>query len=118
MSDLLDRCMAHTGREYPGGYGFALAYLPHASKNLSELKETANRVAARALLGHGVLSQKHDDLVRFVQAQATSKRFEDWLIEGAQLVLSAALGGWHEAQSTMARCGHPGYKVHKRDMVD
>ncbi len=114
MGRLLEDCLRHTGRTYPDGYGFALAYLDDGLTP-AVLLAPALRAASRALTAgrrsRNRLDRKDDDVLRFVAAQGTSQRCEDWLVEGAQLVLAAALAGDAACQSALGRCGHPGYSA-------
>ena len=115
MGNLVEQCLAHTKREYPSGYGFALTYLDD-SLNPAHIRDAARdiveRVFARGRLPDTEegLTPKSMDVARFVMAYARAECPEDWLIEGAQLVHSAALAGHPNAEYCMAYCGHPGYE--------
>lgn len=109
MEDLLDRCLARPGKNYPAGYGFALAYLS------DDLEPAILRDAACAMVGkayglRGTAEQrKSADLVGFVLAYSEAERFEDYAIEAAQLLLEWGMAGDREAAHALRLCGHPGY---------
>ena len=115
--DLVDKCLTWTQRDYPDGYGFALCYL---DENLtpSILKNAADDVVLAAFSEKGRREGWCDDsdLTAYVSAIANAKRPEDWLIEGAQLVLQWAnydgRGSIKRACSqALAKCGHPGHDL-------
>lgn len=102
---MIESCIEKTGRTYPAGYGFALAYLddnlgPHQLKALQAAAWSAVERHCKA---------GNRDAVAFVQARAQGPDCRLWAIEAAQLVLADALAGDAVAKRTMAMCGHPGY---------
>lgn len=107
---LLDRCRKASGRTYPPGYGFALAYL-NEGLNPAWLRDGANRIVANVFANgrQFAMGRKDSDLVAYVNAQARATSAEGFLIEAAQLVLAEAMAGDPEARNCMAICGHPGY---------
>ena len=109
MGKLLDDCLAHTGREYPDGYGFAIAYLDDRL-NPVHLRDAACAIVGDAYGVNGSAADRKDsDLVAFVVAYASAECAEDYLIEAAQLCLQWALAGNRHAVNAMRLCGHPGY---------
>jgi hypothetical protein len=113
---LLDRCLKAVNEggpkryPYPEGYGFALAYL-NDDLNPAWLRDGANRIVANVFANgrQFAVGRKDEDLVRYVNAQATARCAEEFLIEAAQLVLAEAMAGEPEAENCMKLCGHPGY---------
>lgn len=108
MGDLLYKCQRATGRNYPDGYGFAIAYLDD-TLTPSHLRDGAFAVVSDAFAGKLPFLKKDSDLVAFVNAYASASNFEGWAIEAAQLVLSAAMADHDNSKNVMALCGHPGY---------
>lgn len=108
MSKLLDDCLKTTGRSYPDGYGFALAYLKDdpSVDDLKAMKTAADSALfrwARKRIGHG------NDAVRYAEALNDGIGWPRWLVEAAQLVLADALAGGRKSKATLKRWGHPGY---------
>lgn len=109
MSDLLDRCLARPGKNYPDGYGFALAYLDD-SLTPAILRDAACNMVGKAYGPNGTAAdRKSDDLVGFVLAYSEAERFEDYAIEAAQLLLEWGMAGDPDACEALRLCGHPGY---------
>lgn len=113
MSEIFDHCLAATkaaNRTYPGGYGFALAYLKTDSPefNPAWLRDCARRIVSETFNKPEYVHRNDPDLVRYVVAQQ-HLGWGLWLIEAAQLVHTAAMAGDPEACRVMALCGHPGY---------
>lgn len=109
MKDLLDRCLARPGKNYPDGYGFALAYLNDRLEP-AHLRDAACAMVGKAYGPRGTAAdRKSDDLVAFVLAYADAECFEDYAIEAAQLLLEWGMGGDKEAAYALRLCGHPGY---------
>ncbi len=109
MTDLLDRCLARPGKNYPDGYGFALAYL---DENMwpSHLRDSACLMVGKAYGPNGTAADRRSpDLVAFVLAYSEAECFEDYAIEAAQLLLEWGLEGDKDAVAALALCGHPGY---------
>lgn len=106
--DLLDRCRAIPGKNFPDGYGFALTYLDD-TLNPAHLRDGAFKVVEDAFAGELAPLRKDDDLIRFVLAYGDADCFEDFAIEAAQLVLAAAMNGHANSANVMRLCGHPGY---------
>lgn len=105
MNDLTDICIAFHGRKYPAGYGFALEYLnQHTSPDLLSAMRNAAFIAVP-----GQAIEGNPDAPAFVAAFTASRDWRNWLIEAAQLVLSAALAGNARARDTLHAWGHPGY---------
>ncbi len=107
--DLLDRCRARPGKNFPAGYGFAIAYL---DDNLTPavLRDAACQCVGYAYGPHGSAEdRKSDDLVRFVLAYADAEMAEDWMIEAAQLLLRFGMAGHDFAAKALATLGHTGY---------
>lgn len=110
-SDLLDRCRARPGKNYPAGYGFALAYLS------DRIEPAILRDAACACVGKAygpcgtVADRKSPDLVAFVLAYGEAECFEDYAIEAAQLLLEWGMDGDRDAGRALATLGHPGYPI-------
>lgn len=112
---IIDECLTaakETGKTYPDGYGFALAYLRGTKRddfNPAWLRDCARRIVARAFEDGGrPICRTDRDLIRYIVAQEKIG-WEYWLIEAAQLVHAAALNGDKEAARVMALCGHPGF---------
>lgn len=109
MADLLDRCLARPGKNYPDGYGFALAYLSDDLQP-SVLRDAACAMVGKAYGPSGTASdRKSADLVGFVLAYSEADCFEDFAIEAAQLLLEWGMGGDADAAEALRLCGHPGY---------
>lgn len=109
MRDLLDQCLARPGKNYPAGYGFALAYL---DDNLepAHLRDAACAMVGKAYGPNGTAAdRKSGDLVGFVLAYSEAECFEDYAIEAAQLLLEWGMAGDSDAKAALALCGHPGY---------
>lgn len=110
MSTYLDACLRAKHREYPAGYGFALAYLSDAMSPevLAALRDTAFYSVEREA------KRGNEDAARFVQAyvegsQSGKGGWTYWLIEAAQLVHAAALNDDGLAILVMSKAGHPGF---------
>lgn len=112
MSELFDRCLAVPGKNFPEGYGFALAYLD-TRLNPMHLRDAACAVVGYAYGPDGCAEQrKSEDLARFVSAYSAAKNFEDYAIEAAQLCFHFALVyDLPHAKNGLAICGHPGYPI-------
>jgi hypothetical protein len=109
MGRLLDDCLAVTGRKYPDGYGFALAYLDD-TLNPVHLRDAACAIVSKAYGLRGTATDRKDsDLVAFVLAYANAERCEHYLIEAAQLCAQWGLAGDFDGVNAMRLCGHPGY---------
>lgn len=109
MSDLLDRCLARPGKNYPDGYGFALAYLSNDLEPM-HLRDAACAVVGGAFGPNGTAEDRKDsDLAAFVMAYCEAECFEDFAIEAAQLLLQFGLAGNANAANGLRLCGHPGY---------
>lgn len=109
MRDLLDRCLARPGKNYPAGYGFALAYLDDDCDPIT-LRNAACAMVAKAFGPSGTAAdRKSDDLIGFVLAYGDADCFEDYAIEAAQLLLEWGMGGDADAAAALRLCGHPGY---------
>lgn len=109
MDDLLDRCLARPGKNYPAGYGFALAYLNNDLEP-AHLRDAACAMVGKAFGPNGTASdRKSADLVGFVLAYGEAERFEDYAIEAAQLLLEWGMAGDADAAEALRLCGHPGY---------
>lgn len=107
--DLLDRCLARPGKNYPAGYGFALGYLDD-HLNPAHLRDAACACVGKAFGVNGTAAQKKsDDLAAFVLNYGEAECFEDYAIEAAQLLLEWGLYGDPDAAAALALCGHPGY---------
>ena len=109
MSDLLDRCLARPGKNYPAGYGFALGYLDD-HLNPAHLRDAACHMVGKAYGPHGwAEARKSPDLAAFVLAYSEAECFEDFAIEAAQLLLEWGMRGDPDAAAALRLCGHPGY---------
>ena len=109
MTDLLDRCLARPGKNYPAGYGFALAYLSDRI-NPAPLRDAACQMVGKAYGVAGTAAaRKSPDLVAFVIAYSEAECFEDYAIEAAQLLLEWGMAGDKDAVEALRLCGHPGY---------
>lgn len=109
MGNMLDRCLAASRREYPDGYGFALAYLDDHLTPV-HLRDAACAIVGKAYAPKGTAAERKDsDLAAFVAAYASAERFEQYAIEAAQLCLQWALAGDKDGINAMRLCGHPGY---------
>jgi hypothetical protein len=107
--DLLDRCLARPGKNFGPGYGFALTYLDN-QMNPAHLRDAACNMVGKAYGLHGCASdRKSADLVAFVLAYSEAECFEDYAIEGAQLLLEWGMKGDPEAAAALRLLGHPGY---------
>ena len=107
--DLLDRCIARTGENFPPGYGFALAYLDE-KMTPAHLRDAACNMVGKAYGLHGCASdRKSPDLVAFVAAYSEAECFEDYAIQAAQLLLEWGMKGDSEAAAALRLLGHPGY---------
>ena len=109
MSDLVSACLAVTDRAYPAGYGFALTYLDDRLEP-AVLRDAACHMVGKAYGPKGTATDRKDpDLVAFVTAYAEGERFEHYLIEAAQLLLSWGMAGDPDAKAALAALGHLGY---------
>jgi hypothetical protein len=109
--DLLDRCRARPGKNYPAGYGFALAFLDE-HLNPAHLRDAACAIVGEAYGPKGTAEERKDgDLVAFVLAYAEAEQAEDYLIEAAQLLLGYGIAGHPIASNALAMAGHPGYPL-------
>lgn len=108
--DLLDICRGETGRDYPDGYGFALAYLKNDAgpADFKAMKRQAVLATARALDANKPFLADAADFANAV-AEANGRGWPWWLIEAAQVVLADALGGNKGSCAVLAQWGHPGY---------
>lgn len=102
---IIDSCIAATGRTYPDGYGFAIAYLDRnlGPDQLKVLQSAAWRAVERQT------KAGNRDALAFVRARSESADCRYWMIEAAQLVLADALQGNATSRNAMRVCGHPGY---------
>lgn len=109
MRDLLDRCLARPGKNFPAGYGFALTYLDD-SLEPAHLRDAACAMVGKAYGPEGTAAdRKSEDLVAFVIAYGEAECFEDYAIEAAQLLLEWGMAGDPDAAAALRLCGHPGY---------
>jgi len=107
--NLLDRCLARPSKNYPAGYGFALAYLSD-EPDAAVLRDAACAMVGKAYGPNGTAAdRKSDDLAAFVLNYGEAEQFEDYAIEAAQLLLEWGMSGDPDACRALATLGHPGY---------
>lgn len=107
--DLLDRCLARPGNNFPAGYGFALAFLDD-NLNPAVLRDAACHMVGKAYGPHGsAADRKSDDLAAFVLAYGEAECFEDYAVQAAQLLLEWGMAGDPDAARALATLGHTGY---------